>query len=107
MLSCPKKGSYVVAGGAGLDIKALRNNICPIFQVSQACNIEYDNKFTVGQHGAGGMRLQKIIDVLGDVRAESPILSDAFPEREQEIGAVLMLEQKIYFINDASFTGTS
>lgn len=45
------------------------------------------------------MGLQQILDILADPRAASLILSHTLPEGEQEIGAVLMLEQQIDLIN--------
>ena len=62
--------------------------------------VEHDDEFRVGQHGAGRMALQKVVHILGDARAKSAILSDSLPEREQEVGAVFMLEQQIDFINN-------
>ena len=45
------------------------------------------------------MGLQQILDILADPRAASLILSHAFPEGEQEVGAVLMLEQQIDLVD--------
>ena len=45
------------------------------------------------------MGLQQIVDILRQARAAGPIFAHPLPEREQEIGAVLVLEQQIDFIN--------
>ena len=44
--------------------------------------------------------MQKIINILCDTGTESAVLSNTFPKRKQEIGAILMLEKQVYFIND-------
>ncbi len=54
--------------------------------------IEHDNKLTVGQHGTRRVALQKIVHILRDARTKSAILPNTLPEREQKVGAVLMLE---------------
>ena len=41
------------------------------------------------------MGLEQVLDILADPRAASLILSHTLPEGEQEIGAVLMLEQQV------------
>jgi hypothetical protein len=55
--------------------------------------IKHNDKLTVSQHSAGRMALQEIVHVLRNARTKSAILSDTLPEREQEVGAVLMQEQ--------------
>src|SRR5690606_15618539 len=39
-------------------------------------------------------------NILCDTSTKSAVLSNTFPERKQEIGAILMLEKQVYFIND-------
>ena len=57
--------------------------------------IEHDQEFAVGQHGPGGVGLEQIIHVLGQAGAAGPVLPHTFPEGEEEVGAVLMLEQQV------------
>ena len=61
--------------------------------------IQHDEKFAVGQHGAGRVRLEQVFDILTDPRSASLILSHTFPEGEQEIGAVFMLKQQIDLVD--------
>ena len=61
--------------------------------------IEHEQKFTVRQHRAGGMGLQKVVDILRQPCAAGPVFAHPLPEGKQEIRAVLMLEQQIDFIN--------
>ena len=78
-----------------------------IRDVQQACQflpirgrlIQHDEKFRVRQHGAGCVGLQQVFDILTDSRAASLVFSHSFPQGEQEIGAVLMLEQQVDLIN--------
>lgn len=61
--------------------------------------IEHQKKFAVCKHCAGGMGLQQIIDVLRQPRAAGTVFAHPLPEREQEIGAVLVLKQQVDFVN--------
>ena len=61
--------------------------------------IQHDEKFAVGQHGAGRVRLEQVFDILADPRSASLILSHTLPQGEQEIGAVFMLEQQIDLVD--------
>ena len=45
------------------------------------------------------MGLQKVVDVLRQPRAAGTIFAHPLPEREQEIGAVLVLKQQVDFVN--------
>ena len=45
------------------------------------------------------MGLQQIIDVLRQPRAADTVFAHPLPEREQEIGAVLVLKQQVDFVN--------
>ena len=65
----------------------------------RACLIEHEQKFTVRKHGSCCVGLQQIVDVLRQPRAAGPIFTHSFPEREQEIRAVLVLEQQVDLIN--------
>lgn len=57
--------------------------------------IQQDEELRVCQHGPCRVGLEQVLNVLTDPGAASLILSHAFPEGEQEIGAVLMLEQQV------------
>ena len=61
--------------------------------------IQHDEELTVCQHGAGRVGLQQVLDILTDPRSASLVFSHTFPEGEQEIGAVLMLEQQIDLVD--------
>ena len=61
--------------------------------------IEHEQKLAVRQHRSGSMGLQQIIDVLRQPRAAGPVFAHPLPEREQEIGAVLVLKQQVDFVN--------
>ena len=61
--------------------------------------IEHEQEFAVCKHCAGGMGLQQIIDVLRQPRAAGTVFAHPLPEREQEIGAVLVLKQQVDFVN--------
>ena len=61
--------------------------------------IEHQKKFAVCKHCSGGMGLQQIIDVLRQPRAAGTVFAHPLPEREQEIGAVLVLKQQVDFVN--------
>ena len=45
------------------------------------------------------MGLQQIIDVLRQPRAAGTVFAHPLPEREQEIGAVLVLKQQVNFVD--------
>ena len=45
------------------------------------------------------MGLQQIVNVLRQPRAAGPVFAHPLPECEQEIGAVLVLEQQVDFVN--------
>ena len=61
--------------------------------------VEHDQEFTVGQHGPGRVGLEQIVHILGQAGAAGTILSNPLPKGEQKVGAVLMLEQQIDFID--------
>ena len=66
--------------------------------------IEHEQKLAVRQHRSGSMGLQQIVDVLRQPRAAGPVFAHPLPEREQEIGAVLVLKQQVDFVNIAQST---
>ena len=57
--------------------------------------VEHDQEFTVGQHGSGCVGLEQIVHILGQAGAAGPVLPYPLPEGEEEVGAVLMLEQQV------------
>ena len=61
--------------------------------------IEHEQEFAVRQHRSGSMGLQQVVDVLRQPRAAGPVFAHPLPEREQEIGAVLVLKQQVDFVN--------
>ena len=61
--------------------------------------IKHEQEFAVCKHRAGGMGLQQIVDVLRQPRAAGTVFAHPLPEREQEIGAVLVLKQQVDFVN--------
>jgi len=67
--------------------------------------IEHDQEFGVCQHGARRVGLEHIVHVLRDAGTEGTVFAHALPEREQEIGAVFVLEQKINLVdhNEGAF----
>ena len=46
------------------------------------------------------MALQKVIHILRNTGTERTVLTDAFPKGKQEVCRILMLEQKIDFVDD-------
>ena len=46
------------------------------------------------------MALQQVIHILRNTGTERTVLSDAFPKCKQEVCRILMLEQKIDFVDD-------
>ena len=65
--------------------------LCPVC----ARLVEHDQEFAVGQHGAGRMGLEQVVHILGQAGAAGPVLPYPLPEGEEEVGAVLMLEQQV------------
>ena len=56
--------------------------------------VQHDQKFRVGQHQAGGVGAQQFVHILRQPGHKSVVLADAFPQLVEEIGAVLIAEQK-------------
>ena len=57
--------------------------------------VEHDQEFAVGQHGAGRVGLKQVVHILGQASAAGSVLPYPLPEGEEEVGAVLMLEQQV------------
>ena len=57
--------------------------------------VEHDEELAVRQHGAGRVGLEQILDVLANPGPAGSVLSHTLPQGEEEIGAVLMLEQQV------------
>lgn len=58
--------------------------------------IEHD-ELGVFQHGMGGVAPQEVVHILRYAGGISAVLSDTLPECEQEVGAVLVLEEQNMF----------
>ena len=56
--------------------------------------VQHHQKLRVRQHQAGGVRAQQFIHILRQPGHKSVVLADAFPQLVEEIGAVLVAEQK-------------
>ena len=65
------------------------------FYPIRGCLVQHDEEFAVGQHGAGRMGLEQVVHILGQAGAAGPVLPYPLPEGEEEVGAVLMLEQQV------------
>lgn len=57
--------------------------------------VEHDQELTVGQHGPGRVGLEQIVYILGQAGTAGTVLPNPLPKGEQEVGAVLMLEQQV------------
>ena len=56
--------------------------------------VQHHQKLRVGQHQAGGVGTQQLVHILRQPGHKTVILADAFPQFVEEIGAVLIAEQK-------------
>ena len=56
--------------------------------------VQHHEKFRVCQHQAGGVGAQQFVHVLRQPGHKSVVLADALPQLVEEIGAVLIAEQK-------------
>lgn len=56
--------------------------------------VQHHEKFRVGQHQAGGVGAQQFVHILRQPGHKSVVLADALPQLVEEIGAVLIAEQK-------------
>ena len=56
--------------------------------------VQHHEKLRVGQHQAGGVGAQQFVHILRQPGHKSVVLADALPQLVEEIGAVLVAEQK-------------
>lgn len=56
--------------------------------------VQHHEKLRVCQHQAGGVGAQQFVHVLRQPGHKTVVLADAFPQLVEEIGAVLIAEQK-------------
>ena len=56
--------------------------------------VQHHEKFRVGQHQAGGVGAQQLVHILRQPGHKTVVLADALPQLVEEIGAVLVAEQK-------------
>ena len=56
--------------------------------------VQHYQKLRVCQHQAGGVGAQQLVHILRQPGHKSVVLADAFPQLVEEIGAVLIAEQK-------------
>ena len=56
--------------------------------------VQHHEKLRVRQHQAGGVGAQQFVHILRQPGHKSVVLADAFPQLVEEIGAVLIAEQK-------------
>ena len=71
------------------DVQQLRQ-----FRAVGGALVQHDQKFRVCQHQAGGVGAQQFVHILRQSGHKSVVLADAFPQLVEEIGAVLIAEQK-------------
>ena len=56
--------------------------------------VQHHQKLRIGQHQSGSVRAQQFVHILRQPGHKSVVLADAFPQLVEEIGAVLIAEQK-------------
>ena len=56
--------------------------------------VQHHEKFRVSQHQAGGVGVQQFVHILRQSGHKSVVFANAFPQLVEEIGAVLVAEQK-------------
>ena len=71
------------------DVQQLRQ-----FRAVGGALVQHHEKLRVGQHQAGGVGAQQFVHILRQPGHQTVVLSDAFPQLVEEIGAVLVAEQK-------------
>ena len=69
-------------------------------QSVRRCLIEHHNKLGVCQHRSCRVGLKQVVHILRDAGGISTVLSHTLPKGEQEVCAVLVLEQKVDFIDE-------
>ena len=67
--------------------------LCQFRAVGSAL-VQHHEKLRVGQHQAGGVGAQQFVYILRQAGHKSVVLADALPQLVEEIGAVLIAEQK-------------
>ena len=71
------------------DVQQLRQ-----FLTVSGALVQHDQKLRVRQHQAGGVGAQQLVHILRQPGHKTVVLADAFPQLVEEIGAVLIAEQK-------------
>lgn len=71
------------------DVQQLRQ-----FRAVGGALVQHHEKLRVGQHQAGGVGAQQFVHILRQPGHKSVVFADAFPQLVEEIGAVLVAEQK-------------
>lgn len=71
------------------DVQQLRQ-----FRAVGGALVQHYQKLRVCQHQAGGVGAQQFVHILCQPGHKSVVLADAFPQLVEEIGAVLIAEQK-------------
>ena len=71
------------------DVQQLRQ-----FRAVGGALVQHHEKLRVGQHQAGGVGAQQFVHILRQPGHKSVVFADAFPQLVEEIGAVLIAEQK-------------
>ena len=71
------------------DVQQLRQ-----FRAVGGALVQHYQKLRVRQHQAGGVGAQQFVHILRQPGHKSVVLADAFPQLVEEIGAVLIAEQK-------------
>ena len=59
-----------------------------------------NSEFASIQHSSCRVGLKQVVHVLRDARGISTVLSHMLPKGEQEVSAILVLEQKVDFIDE-------
>ena len=77
------------------DVQQLRK-----LQSVRGCLIEHHDELGVCQHRSCRVGLEQIVHILRDAGRISAILSYTLPQGEQEVCAVLVLEQKVDLVNE-------
>ena len=77
------------------DVQQLRK-----LQSVRGCLIEHHDELGVCQHRSCRVGLKQVVHILRDARGISTVLSHTLPKGEQEVCTVLVLEQKIDFVDE-------
>lgn len=83
-------------GNIGDVAKLVVRDVQQLRQFRAVCGalVQHYQKLRVGQHQAGGVGAQQFVHILRQPGHKSVVLADAFPQLVEEIGAVLIAEQK-------------